>query len=266
MMDLWDAARRLIPACAGKTIFSKSSIITTPAHPRVCGENQVVSPLVGGCEGSSPRVRGKPPITIRVHDRERLIPACAGKTTFSNMITYSVSAHPRVCGENCPAQARRSERPGSSPRVRGKPARRGPAGLRRGLIPACAGKTRGRPGRAPPRGAHPRVCGENSRTPFRPPTGPGSSPRVRGKRAPHKGRVGKRRLIPACAGKTEFHAMPPRSKVAHPRVCGENQDGDALALPALGSSPRVRGKLHDRHHRLGRAGLIPACAGKTTWV
>ena len=50
---------------------------------------------------------------------------------------------------------------------------------------------------------------------------------------------------------------------AHPRVCGENSVAQRSAACRKGSSPRVRGKrritgLHDR-----RAGLIPACAGKT---
>ena len=54
---------------------------------------------------------------------------------------------------------------------------------------------------------------------------------------------------------------------AHPRVCGENLTVSENGEISGGSSPRVRGK-----HPLGavlpaKAGLIPACAGKTppTW-
>ena len=32
-------APRLIPACAGKTAYLTLSVLTVPAHPRVCGEN-----------------------------------------------------------------------------------------------------------------------------------------------------------------------------------------------------------------------------------
>ena len=49
----------LIPACAGKTQFSRRDIIRKWAHPRVCGENGFIRLAPAVLAGSSPRVRGK---------------------------------------------------------------------------------------------------------------------------------------------------------------------------------------------------------------
>mgnify|MGYP001641415449 CR=1 FL=1 len=70
-------------------------------------------------------------------------------------------------------------------------------------------------------------------------------------------------LIPACAGKTWSLSSPIGSSGAHPRVCGENYRGRAGGVKEYGSSPRVRGKRVAGCCCCERAGLIPACAGKT---
>ena len=71
---------RLIPARAGKTISTSEPRMRPAAHPRACGENLAQN---GGdlqsC-GSSPRVRGKHRALGVGDDRDRLIPARAGKT------------------------------------------------------------------------------------------------------------------------------------------------------------------------------------------
>ena len=46
-------------------------------------------------------------------------------------------------------------------------------------------------------------------------------------------------------------------------MCGENADDGLPPADCGGSSPRVRGKLQGRRHRLPPQRLIPACAGKT---
>ena len=94
---------------------------------------------------------------------------------------------------------------GSSPRVRGKLPDVTENVFNGGLIPACAGKT----------GlqfvvhfvptAHPRVCGENLEWLEGVTDMPGSSPRVRGKPGARRRGLRIRRLIPACAGKTQLH-------------------------------------------------------------
>ena len=52
-------AKRITPACAGKTSLSRIFLLATTDHPRVCGEN-VTSGLGNTMKaGSPPRVRGK---------------------------------------------------------------------------------------------------------------------------------------------------------------------------------------------------------------
>ena len=258
--------RGLIPACAGKTGRRTSRRSRTTAHPRVCGENDTMSPGEYTRAGSSPRVRGK-----RRHSGDRglpvrLIPACAGKTGFGGGRSRRWRAHPRVCGENAAGVYLMYRRRGSSPRVRGKRAGGGARGGACGLIPACAGKTLRSWWTCTTRTAHPRVCGENLDADLESVSPQGSSPRVRGKREvviPASLVPG---LIPACAGKTQRESGRAPGGRAHPRVCGENLGGAALKAGDTGSSPRVRGKRVSRLPGDDRARLIPACAGKTRCV
>ena len=94
------ALARLIPARAGKTCPSALRIVGPRAHPRACGENEPVRALVLDCDGSSPRVRGKPEQARHPVVDGRLIPARAGKTTRRMMVDGLCRAHPRACGEN----------------------------------------------------------------------------------------------------------------------------------------------------------------------
>ena len=213
---------RLIPACAGKTGGGRCRAPAGRAHPRVCGENHVAGHIHLLLVGSSPRVRGKHGDARGVEHVQGLIPACAGKTRPRIRRAGSPTAHPRVCGENCPDAMRTGTPRGSSPRVRGKRRCRRWRGRRGRLIPACAGKTAGDEGFHRWVRAHPRVCGENRPVQMGVAvvqgSSPrvrgkhlhredqdlrrGSSPRVRGKRPRPAGRRHRRRLIPACAGKT----------------------------------------------------------------
>ena len=255
--------RGLIPACAGKTGSPSARPGLWAAHPRVCGENITqVSPVMSS-KGSSPRVRGK-----RVHSQKfikavRLIPACAGKTPRRRARRRPGGAHPRVCGENMSLGRYPHGGPGSSPRVRGKhlPSALPHRPVR--LIPACAGKTRLDAHPSSSRRAHPRVCGENVSPRRAACARTGSSPRVRGKRRRCPAARQRPGLIPACAGKTCSRARAPSRASAHPRVCGENPRTVPANSMIVGSSPRVRGKRSRRPARRRRAGLIPACAGKT---
>ena len=91
----------------------------------------------------------------------------------------------------------------------------------------------------------------------------GSSPHVRGALHPHAGKVGKRGIIPACAGSTHRRTPCRPSHRDHPRMCGEHafrQDADARRT---GSSPHVRGALDVLDGRHPDRGIIPACAGST---
>ena len=172
---------RLIPACAGKTgrsVFGRSA---GGAHPRVCGENHEFLRGQSALAGSSPRVRGKRGFAKCERDCGGLIPACAGKTRMLAIVFNGAAAHPRVCGENFRFLRGYHQLAGSSPRVRGKPARRQRTKRRARLIPACAGKTPTWPPFQTLPKAHPRVCGENVQVAAAGWVVAGSSPRVRGK-------------------------------------------------------------------------------------
>ena len=212
----------LIPACAGKTGHPSGQIGDAEAHPRVCGENHTRTRFTGDVKGSSPRVRGKQVQGARELRRQRLIPACAGKTSTRFQQRHPMQAHPRVCGENPFGYSHARITRGSSPRVRGKPFYQDFDKNGLGLIPACAGKTESLSWQHRQPRAHPRVCGENVKSIPSIKSMTGSSPRVRGKRFIGSSPVPPAGLIPACAGKTERRAPYLRESSAHPRVCGEN--------------------------------------------
>ena len=256
----------LIPARAGKTLTGHASYTNWQAHPRACGENCVGMMLAAARAGSSPRVRGKLESRLQRRAPAGLIPARAGKTPPGAGPPSGRAAHPRACGENGVDLGAAQAAGGSSPRVRGKLAVGRRSTDPRGLIPARAGKTGARPCTCCDTGAHPRACGENSRTVDHDGDPDGSSPRVRGKQPHRRSRRRPRRLIPARAGKTpRTTPSNPRSR-AHPRACGENVTVDGYAADAEGSSPRVRGKQRERPLDEPQPGLIPARAGKTDAV
>ena len=113
-------------------------------------------------EGTSPRMRGKP-----ADDFHRL---SSGKE------------HPRVCGENTPANEH-----GFDPRRN---------------IPAYAEKTATHQLSESAETEHPRVCGENPKIRSICCSYTGTSPRMRGKRPPSNRTLSMTRNIPAYAGKT----------------------------------------------------------------
>ena len=108
------------------------------------------------------------------------------------------------------------------------------------------------------------MCGANTRR--RTSTGRycGSSPLVRGKPNERFPEHRQRRIIPACAGQTRHRMRPLRPGTDHPRLCGANIFLYAFMISLSGSSPLVRGKLHDGEiHRITQR-IIPACAGQTS--
>ena len=153
---------RLIPARAGKTFLIPRLFLEPWAHPRACGENNLASSISLVKPGSSPRVRGKRRRPFHRVVIDGLIPARAGKTSAARARGAWAWAHPRACGENRTAQTRRSERPGSSPRVRGKHPVLCRCDRLVRLIPARAGKTSAAAVRGAWAWAHPRACGENA--------------------------------------------------------------------------------------------------------
>ena len=166
----------------------------------MCGELDNRMSLARTASGSSPRVRGTRFAMRKRGSIARIIPACAGNSTWVCRRPMWMPDHPRVCGELREQDLLQQALHGSSPRVRGtRPARR-LEGLAGRIIPACAGNsphgTR-RPGIATD---HPRVCGELRSLISHSRRGGGSSPRVRGTRSSHHRGRDSGRIIPACAG------------------------------------------------------------------
>ena len=213
--------------------------------------------------GSSPLTRGK-----RGRSRVRLsslglIPAHAGKTEARRSARILVRAHPRSRGENGDGGNRTPRTAGSSPLTRGKPCLRSVGVSTGGLIPAHAGKTRLGHQRRPRNAAHPRSRGENRVFSQERECLLGSSPLTRGRPPANERPRGRRRLIPAHAGKTEVRDDRDVTEGAHPRSRGENYIPWPITVPLMGSSPLTRGKQVPSGW-IGQAGrLIPAHAGKT---
>ena len=93
--------------------------------------------------------------------RHRNIPACAGKTSVTGVVTVFYPEHPRVRGENRFSTACGAIRIGTSPRARGKRFWAKNEAFSTRNIPACAGKTPRRHRHRRYSQEHPRVRGEN---------------------------------------------------------------------------------------------------------
>ena len=111
---------RNIPAYAGKTSSHIGLTGGSQEHPRVCGENKTVEWIRQHNEGTSPRMRGKPPSRPSPPLPGRNIPAYAGKTRSTPNFDFMYAEHPRVCGENCHDLWGWCGLAGTSPRMRGK--------------------------------------------------------------------------------------------------------------------------------------------------
>ena len=269
-----------IPARAEEAFRSTLLASPTRVHPRACGGNEV---LCGQCsieEGPSPRVRGKPRGRPGEAARMGSIPARAGETVAGGRGARPEAVHPRACGGNNTSTVVSCSGSGPSPRVRGKPWRRGTTKRRRRSIPARAGETvRPRARRSTP-GVHPRACGGNPMnansvrassgpsprvrgntiTSTGPMRGAGPSPRVRGKRFHRHNNCAARGSIPARAGETRSSSprKPLTSGRVHPRACGGN------GVAARRVHPRACGGKGEAS-RGHRGGSIPARAGETAY-
>ena len=69
------------------------------------------------------------------------------------------------------------------------------------------------------------------------------------------------RITPACAGNSAARQNLSVSIRDHPRVCGEQPHYCNIALPVIGSPPRVRGTVPARVSRVLQSRITPACAG-----
>ena len=222
----WHGSRRfrrgIIPAYAGSTRRRRCSGHRPRDHPRVCGEHaaRIVDALQR--PGSSPRMRGAQKIGEQMAAGTGIIPAYAGSTVGSAMLTSMSRDHPRVCGEHSFFPPIVIVVSGSSPRMRGARRVHDDAAPRVGIIPAYAGSTFQNGPQTKPRRDHPRVCGEHSQAPPCPRNTTGSSPRMRGALSPYVEVSFNPRIIPAYAGSTKLPSTDNGKGRDHPRVCGEH--------------------------------------------
>ena len=168
-----------------------------------------------------------------------------------------------MCGEKERWPAIRTASLGSPPRVRGKVKNATGIDAFSGITPACAGKRFVWFGLTPDGQDHPRVCGEKMTPAFPFVIIWGSPPRVRGKASGSWKCFCAMGITPACAGKRTQYFPACSCIWDHPRVCGEKSFGDVVALDAIGSPPRVRGKVAICPACSASSGITPACAGKS---
>ena len=174
-----------------------------------------------------------------------------------------MSVHPRGCGEHSCACSASATACGSSPRVRGTRAPNAPHRIPQRFIPAGAGNTAVPLAPPPLAPVHPRGCGEHSCACSASATACGSSPRVRGTRAPNAPHRIPQRFIPAGAGNTPKQIGCAPDRAVHPRGCGEHPTQRRASANRRGSSPRVRGTPVRIHVVGDQLRFIPAGAGNT---
>ena len=231
-------------------------------YPRVCGGSLCRPTKSGWNRGLSPRVRGKLIGGQEGSIGVGSIPACAGEARVGGNSHRQPPVYPRVCGGSLMRRSSITRKPGLSPRVRGKP--NGLSGPNPAIrsIPACAGEARPCTGGSSSAWVYPRVCG-GSFYAVRVNLGrAGLSPRVRGKLPPAPPGQSAPGSIPACAGEAKAGPLNETSPMVYPRVCGGSLGVLQCANPALGLSPRVRGKPTPAPSASRWTRSIPACAGE----
>ena len=160
---------------------------------------------------------------------------------------------------------------GSPPPVRGKGGRVTFTLILSGSTPAYArkrsathaGKSCAQRTLSPRPQDHPRVCGEKLDRTVLSVEAEGSPPPVRGK-ASRAGLLRQRkRITPACAGKSPVDLLIRNAPQDHPRLCGEKFIFVCRAEERAGSPPRVRRKVSKQDISIRGMGITPACAGKS---
>ena len=160
------ATGRITPADAGKTYVPAIGALPPRDHPRGCGENCVRQVPTRSCDGSPPRMRGKPISPLTQSSMSRITPADAGKTGAVKCLNIFAEDHPRGCGENNKQSFFAVVHIGSPPRMRGKLQAFTAKPKVAGITPADAGKTADNPSMPPIPEDHPRGCGENKKAPY----------------------------------------------------------------------------------------------------
>ena len=187
-------------------------------------------------------MRGKAGTSCGNPESKRITPAYAGKSAQLEGASPLAQDHPRVCGE--------------------KQASTGARHTDRRITPAYAGKRVKISLKFRASEDHPRVCGEKFQRSIRLPVRSGSPPRMRGKGVRHLCEMLFTGITPAYAGKSRYLMRKSGEQKDHPRVCGEKELRQAIAVQHIGSPPRMRGKVAMFCRAVRAHRITPAYAGK----
>ena len=116
-----EAPQGITPACAGITWAVFERFPSKRDHPRVCGNYRFPFRDSSHKTGSPPRVRELRVEFVKVANRIRITPACAGITPLPWKFLPIVQDHPRVCGNYASIRRLYGRKSGSPPRVRELP-------------------------------------------------------------------------------------------------------------------------------------------------
>ena len=129
----------ITPACAGNSPFLRGAKRPAWDHPRLRGEQSVLTRGKTPRVGSPPLARGTVYRTSPPRARGGITPACAGNSLLKKIEKRLRRDHPRLRGEQEEATISFGRREGSPPLARGT-GRANSAWLSlRGITPACAG-------------------------------------------------------------------------------------------------------------------------------
>ena len=171
-----------------------------PDHPRVRGEQSVITSPNVLFPGSPPRARGADGGLVVGRHPQRITPACAGSSGKIPIPMLSFADHPRVRGEQRIALACVPSHCGSPPRARGAGNDDINLDYYKGITPACAGSRRISSWKSWLASDHPRVRGEQHPPSTRGIKDRGSPPRARGAARKALPKAISKRITPACAG------------------------------------------------------------------
>ena len=168
-----------------------------------------------------------------------------------------------MCGEKWGIKQVSKHQDGSPPRVRGEAFPFCDYSISLRITPACAGRSCQTRPTCGFRRDHPRVCGEKlyriaSASAIR-----GSPPRVRGEATLIMVAKKRKRITPACAGRSGQAIFNLPDWRDHPRVCGEKSPSMRYSRATRGSPPRARGEEYSPGGHGGMDGITPACAGRS---
>ena len=254
----------------------------TPPHARGRRARQAPQPET---VGNTPACAGKTapwPCSAAVrketppHARGRLLrlpfsfcrfgntPACAGKTQDGRMHVDKSKKHPRMRGEDRQRHTLHNAEKETPPHARGRPEVKCWKNPKTRNTPACAGKTRLEGSSRFPGGKHPRMRGEDRKSPREAGLWLETPPHARGRRV-HRGRRSIRdRNTPACAGKTGGVTDKRPRPWKHPRMRGEDPCPISAGHDRMETPPHARGRHQSAAAACARFGNTPACAGKTS--